>query len=312
MNKLKLGSLLLATLIAGTVLGAFVWDKKQASDYNALTKRYSLLAKRLFLSKPNDILITFNELRKEVYDYADANIGLENASIYFNYLPTGTTFGYGETREFTGASLIKVPFVMDLYRLAEDGKVNLDTKVPLKKAWLNDEFGSLHLKGEGYKLSYREAARLALRDSDNTALLMLSELEARFPHNGSDQAINALDIPYQVGKGNSLLIGSQSYTSLLKCLYFSCYLNYDDSQEVLRYMTESKFNNRLTLFLPQGLTVAHKIGTYSDEVQSDCGIIYLPNRNYSLCIMLKEPEEEANQHIADISNMVYKFVSKQK
>jgi beta-lactamase class A len=301
-------------VILAALAGAFFAGSNHAhnKDIHANDKRvatYKLLSNSILDDKQSDILLDFTNVRNEIKEYVDNNIGKDNASIYFQYLPTGTAFGYGETRTFTGASLIKVPYAMNLYKLAEQGKVDLDKKVALKEEWLNDQYGDLYKKGAGYMLSYREATRLAIENSDNTAVLMILDAlqNANMPR--AEEAINYLDIDFHLNQTDQVQIGAQSYNSILKCLYFSCYLKLDDSEEILGYMTESSFNDRLMAYIPEGVVAAHKIGTFNKEVQSDCGIFYITNRNYSVCIMLKQGDPEASQHIAVISKMIYDYVT---
>lgn len=76
----------------------------------------------------------------------------------------------------------------------------------------------------------------------------------------------------------------------------------------------STANNRLKLYLPDNTKIAHKIGTYDADdaihIQSDCGIIYITNRNYLLCVMVKGEEQEANKIIGDFSKITYDFITK--
>jgi len=298
-----------AILATGFGVGAAYWHHKDVHANDKRNKQYNLLASHTLLDKPSDFILDFTDLRHQVKDYADKNVGKDNASIYFQYLPTGTAFGYGETRSFTGASLIKLAFVMDIYKLAEQGKVNLDTKVALKQEWLDDGYGTLYKQGTGYSLSYRDAIKFALEDSDNTVINMIHDALKASGMTPDQEAINYLDIDFQLTAAEQVNIGAKSYTSFLGCLYFSCYLQLNDSQEILNFLTMSSSVDRLTAQIPKGAVVAHKIGTFSNEVESDCGIFYIPNRNYSLCIMLKQSDPVASQHISDISKMVYDYVS---
>ncbi|MFZ1323973.1 MAG: serine hydrolase [Candidatus Saccharimonadales bacterium] len=273
--------------------------------------KFPLLAKRLFMDNPNDSIMDLAPIRKEVKAYIDKNIGIENASVYFEYLPTGVSFDPGNENTFVAASLLKVPQVMNLYKAVEFGYVSMDDEIALKKEWLDSGYGTLYKKGAGHKLTLREAARLATIESDNTAINAIQQtLHADGRLSPDDQAMNFIDTDYALNKDNKVLIGSGTYSAILKCLYFSCYLKPEHSQELLRYMTESQASNRLRAGVPADVSVAHKIGTFSQEVQSDCGIVYVPNRNYILCVMLKQPDEVGSKHIAVLSEAIYKYISR--
>lgn len=267
--------------------------------------KYSLLAKRLFVEEPNDPLINFTGLRAQLKNYmAENNL---KGSLYFEYLPTGTNVRVDDNSEEVAASLMKIPATMELYKAYELGRVDIDKKIPLEESWLDDKFGELYKKGAGYELTLREAAEIALKDSDNTAIAMVIA-KSRDKLELAENSLTYLDVEFSRPDLDTLTIGARAYSSFLKCLYFSCYLTTDNSQEILSYLTESSFSNRLAAGIPSGIKVAHKIGTFSDT-QSDCGIVYEPARNYVLCVMLDVEDTNAgNAHIAAISKFTYDFV----
>lgn len=275
------------------------------------SKDYPLLAKRLFVESPNDPIINFATLRQDLKKYI-SDKGL-NGSLYFEYLPTGTSVRVDGDELRLAASLIKLPAAMDLYRAAELGKVDLDKKITLQESWLDGGYGTLYQKGAGYELSLRDAAKIMLTESDNTALKAIAySTETKLTPD--QRAINALDADISQNPDLTVSIGARSYTSFLKCLYFSCYLSKDDSQELLDYLSESTFDNRLAAGIDdKSIRVAHKIGVANTTTQSDCGIVYVPNRNYAICIMLNgDDNPQTNKHIAELSKMVYAFIKTRK
>ena len=196
-------------------------------------KDYPLLAKRLFVEGPNDPFVNFAELRAQLKQYTSQNS--LSGSVYFEYLPTGTSIRIDGDEMQVAASLFKLPAAMDLYRAAELGSVKLDDIVTLRQEWLDSDFGNLYKKGAGYQLSLRDAVKLMLKESDNTALkaVALSTPSSLAPQ---ERAINALDVDIVQNADLTISVGARSYSSFLKCLYFSCYLNNNNSQELLNYL----------------------------------------------------------------------------
>ncbi len=288
--------------------GYMTKDKRDVDTEQESQATYPLLAKRLFIENPNDVIINFAGLRTELTSYLE-NQNIQG-SLYFEYLPTGTSVRVQGDEELVAASLMKIPVVMELYRTAELGRIDLDKKVPLQREWLDDKFGTLYKKGEGYEISMREAAKLALTESDNTAIsaILYSTRDTLKPE---ENVINSLDVSLERDDQLLLSISARSYASFLKCLYFSCYLDKADSQEILDYLTESKFNNRMRAGIPDNVLIAHKIGTYSNKTQSDCGVVYEPSRNYILCVMLYVGDNTSgNSHIANLSRITYEYIKK--
>jgi beta-lactamase class A len=311
-KKNKFIILLLAVGISGLIIGVIVTNVFVIMNNQKQQKEFPLLAKRTQVDNPNNPRVNFTELRNKLESYVaelETDQEINSASVYFEYLPTGVSININENNEAIGASLMKVPFVMTLYKAADEGKVDLDKTVSLKKEWLNNEYGTLYQKGEGYEVTLREAAKLALKESDNTALLLVS---AQLDEVADNQDVfNFLDMDYEVNSDERVLIGARSYSSVMKCLYVACYNTKEDSQEILSYLTESTFDNRLTNLLPEDIKVAHKIGTFFTQFQSDCGIVYVPERNYLLCIMIDGNDPLASRTIAVISNKVYEFITEE-
>ena len=301
-------AIIFVSLGAGAVGNHYVHDKQQSNR----EAKYNLLSRRILIEKPNDILLNFHGLQRDYQDYlAQKGLG-DKVSLYFEYLPTGSSIGINEDKESLGASLFKLPLVISLYKQAEEGKVSLDTTVSLKKEWLNSQYGDLYKKGEGYRLTYREAIAYALEKSDNTAALMIYDAVSKAQKTATPDLLEFVDANYATDPSQAVLIGPQSYSSILKCLYFSCYLSKDNSQAILSDLTKAVADNRLTLFTPDTVSVAHKIGTYQQQNQSDCGIFYVPQRNYALCIMVQQSDPEASQIIGDLSLMTYDYLMTDK
>lgn len=267
--------------------------------------KYSYLSKRIFAESQNDILINFVPLRFAVRDY------INNQKIpigyYFEYLPSGTSIGVNDQMEVRIASLIKVPVVMATYKEIEHGNLNKNEELTLGKDDINNDFGSLWQRGEGAKITVGEAIDLALKQSDNTAARVLN---SNLPEGAVDQVYDSLDIPKNF-KDDYPIISPKNYTSILRSLYLSSYLTRDSSNEILDKLTKTDFLSMLPAGVGAGIKVAHKMGTYdTQETFSDCGIVYVPERPYAICVMVKGGESEAVEHIRLLSKMAFEYVSK--
>jgi beta-lactamase class A len=278
------------------------------------SKNYPYLASRLFVENPSDTIINFEPLRTDIKAYLDS-IGVPY-SFYFEYLFTGSNIRAGDNNQLVGASLMKIPIVMDLYKAAEQKKVSLDKVVTIPTDVINSDdkqYGNIKNYKPGDKITLRQAADTALSESDNTAAFTVyNSIKDLLATN--DQALNNLDIETETkdsDKGKYALISARSYTSILKCLYFSCFLSYGNSQEIIKALVNSSDNGRIRAGVPGNIEVASKIGSFSAVAQSDCGIVYVSNRRYSICIMLNEDSALADLHIKKISEMTYKYVISQ-
>lgn len=276
---------------------------------NQNAANYPFLANRIFTDNPNDTILNFAALRKDLRQYFGSLDS--NYSFYFEYLPTGTSVKINQDNPMIGASLLKIPVVMNLFYAAEHGQIDLSDKVTIQEGDIDKRSGTLWEKGVGYQLTLRDAARYAIVDSDNTAVnLLIGASSGKFDL--FQKAIDELDVDLTATNNAETTLGAQGYSSMLKCLYLSCLNTVDDSQQILAWMVQSNSPPRLRAALPPNIDVAHKYGTSGGESESDCGIVYIPKRPYIICAMIGTDPDRANQIIQEVSKKVYDYVSSSK
>lgn len=286
----------------------------------ATEKKYPLLAKRLFIANPNDIIINFAPLRAQLREYI--NKQPEKIGVYFEYLPTGTSINVNGDEDFFRASLIKLPGIMRTYKLIEDGKILKTDVIEITPTDINPLFNSKEKLIPGSRRTVKELIELSLRESNNTAYQAIFTYTNNkiLGATGNDEQnirdiYDYLDIP-RAENGETQFISPKNYSSVLKSLYFSSYLSYENSSEILKHLIESSFDDWLPEPLPENTLVAHKFGIYSLEkpvkaqVHSDCGIIYENKRPYELCVMVNSSDTKSSaKHIQTISKLVHGYVT---
>ncbi len=202
---------------------------------------------------------------------------------------------------------------MAAYKAIEEGKMSINTPLTINQNDLDKSFGNLWKRGAGATITVNEAIDLMLIKSDNTATRVLTD---ELPQFAIEDVFDGLDIPKDKENGFAV-ISPKSYTSVLRSLYLSSYVTRDHSNAILSTLTKTDFSDKLPAGVPDSVVVAHKIGVYNTDSQSpvysDCGIIYVPSRPYSLCMMTKNVSENTSrQHMQLISKMVYGYVSQVK
>lgn len=267
---------------------------------------YTLLANRIFTDNPNDTILNFAPLRKELRQYFSS---LDvNYSFYAEYLPTGTSIKINQDNPMVGASLLKVPVVMNLFYAAEHGQIKLSQKVTMQEGDIDKRSGILWEKGVGSRFTLEKLAEYAIIDSDNTAINMLiGATSSKFDL--FQKTIDELDVDIAATNNSQTKLGAQGYSSMLKCLYLSCVNTFSDSQQILKWMTESNSPPRLRAKLPATVKVAHKYGTSGGISESDCGIVYIPKRPYIICVMVGTDSDTANTIIQTASKKMYDYIT---
>lgn len=301
-----------ALLITGVVAGVSGTLIAQQRIVIKKQQQYSFLADRILLGSDKDRTVNFTELRTRLAEYVEPALKDTDYSVYFEYLPTGTSIGFNENKTLIGASLLKVPFAMQYYHALETGEIQGSDVITLKKEHLDSTYGQLYKKGEGYKLTIDELVRIMLTDSDNTALKALADtLDVKLSLDTIDKIFNFVDLNYSSNKEGSTLIGAEAYSSILKCLYFACYVSKDNSQQILNNLTQTSFDNRLKRYIPdeEMPVIAHKIGSFESTTQSDCGIFYQPQKPYLLCVMINGDDAFVSERIGRISIIVHEYIT---
>jgi beta-lactamase class A len=300
---------LVVSVLANAFFIKLLFDKNQAGFTVVKKEQYPFLARRIFLENPNDVIINFSTLRQDLRGYVQE--GKKPLAIYFQYLPTGSSIGVNDNVPFIAASLLKTPTAMYVHKLIERGEVSKDDEITLTADLIDDGYGTLWEKGPGAKLTVEELLKHSLLYSDNTAHNALFHVVVK----GSPEDVyNNLDIPRQVVNG-SPAITVKNYSSILRSLFFSSYLSFEHSNEILSLLTRISEGSNLRSNIPTHIPIAQKIGVFevgsseNDYIYSDCGIFYVPNRPYILCMMSQEDEETASNYVRTVSNMVYQYVT---
>lgn len=316
MNKLN-PQFLLILLVASLAMNIYQY----VTSVDRKADNYPLLAKRLFVSNPNDLIINFAPLRAELRKYVTAQD--ERIGIYFEYLPTGTSININGNDQFYRASLIKLPGIMRAMKLIEEAKLKETDSIEIKDYHINTLFEGQTKLIAGDKKTVSELIALSIRESHNTAYEALYERingeilkKAKEDEQVIDDVYDFLDIN-RSETDRSLFVSPKGYSSILKSLYFSAYLSYDNSSKILEHLANSTFNEWLPKPIPlDQYKVAHKFGIFDlpdpkdYKVNSDCGIVYLPKRPYSLCVMVQhDNNHQVGTHVQEISRQVYQYLN---
>jgi len=251
------------------------------------------------------------ELHSKVLDISEARAGTEGVVVFDPY--SGEKVTLNADRRFIAASLSKLSVLLTLYKAAARGEVNLQHKITMRPSdvWAFGT-GVLYTYPVGYTMTLRKCAEFMIKESDNTAELMLNrflgkdQIEAELHRLGADST--SYWHPTNTTTPNDVLV-------LLKAIANPSYTSPELSAEMLELMTNTSFENRLSGPLPEGTLVAHKIGSY-ESTFSDAGIVFPGGRDgagqeyYIVVFCEGATEGEARGTIQDISVAAYRSLSR--
>lgn len=302
--KLKVFIFLFILSITGNIIYFFRSNHDAMPVEVSLQNQYPLLS--LLSIDPyyqDDLIINFLPLRQQIH--SETAPFANSFAMYFEYLPTGTAIGINGMQEFMAESLLKLPVVMAYYHEKERLHILSDPTVTITQSELNNRFGDLFKKGAGYQINLGTAVTLALQKSDNTASLIIAD---HITSEDFNYVYEGLDIPETLD-GRSPTTTTQEYASILKALYFQGMLNNNDSEKILNMLTKTDFSDLLPAGVPSNIRVAHKIGVLTNQIYSDCGIVYVPSRPYILCMVSESNYTVARSRMILISKTVYDYIS---
>lgn len=187
----------------------------------------------------------------------------------------GNEYGLNQDQVLTAASLIKLPVMLAVYREGEKGNLDLD--------------------------DYRERLEAMGKHSDNAAFNQLvkflreEKIQRLIEHLGMEST------SLVENKTTAAEIGS-----LFRQLYDGKIINEENREEMLGFLTDTEFEDRIPAGVPEEVRVAHKIGTEIGSF-SDGGII-LADKPFVLVIISENAREsEANQALPAITERIWEF-----
>lgn len=219
--------------------------------------------------------------------------------LVIRHLETGEQFAWRSDAVQPTASLIKLPVMVTAYRLADADKLDLKKMVQLKDT--DKVPGSGVLTGhfsEGLSLSIRDAIRLMIRYSDNTATnLVAGEMGLSattdmmttlgFPQTRLHAFVYRADT--SIAKERSRLFGLGSTTAketvdLLEMLHKGTAASAESCKAMLDHLKSCDDKSMIVSQLPKGTQVAHKSGAVNAS-RCNAGIVYGPKGPFAICVL---------------------------
>lgn len=222
--------------------------------------------------------------------------------IYFQELESSSNnFEINGKEVFTAASLIKMPVILTLYREAEAGRINLDEIYKLQVMDKRSGAGALQYKPVGFEISLREMAELMGKQSDNTAFNVISQ---KLGAEKIQAIIDALGVKNT--SFNENITSPEDMGIFFRKLYSERVVSEKSRDEILSFITDTIWEDRIPAGVPKGVAVSHKIGTEVGVI-SDAGIIFAP-KPFILVIMTEGANEiEAKKALPEITKKIWEM-----
>ena len=242
---------------------------------------------------------------KPILDFKNLTDELTGNYGFFVYrLSDQVGYGFNQDDVFKAASLIKIPTVVALYQEAQSGRLNLDGTYILRESDKFEGNGSLINYPAGSKFTFRQLARFALNESDNTAFNIF---EIYLGDRKIQEAIAGL------GMANTSIYDNTTTPRDIVMLFAKLknaeILSPAESREILSYLENTSFDAWLRAGVPEGINIEHKYGRLAGVV-NDVGVVE-SNNPYIIAVLSTDVDEnEADRIIPEVSKAIYNFETK--
>jgi beta-lactamase class A len=246
-------------------------------------------------------------LQHELSDYLDEQEG--HYGLYLIDLTANKSLSINGDETFYSASTSKLPFALYVLDQAARGQVDLNERLTYSESDYEEGTGLLQdsiMEGDAY--SIRDLVRLSITHSDNIAFQMLLRRfggsETLFGHMSKlgGRVVGVADDTYITSpRDMALYMRGFSSGSALKNADLRAFLK--DALE------HTVFTDRIAAGVPEGVPVAHKIGTLENAV-NDVAWVEAPGRPFILAIFSTDvTEETAPPVLEEVTRRVYGFLN---
>src|SRR5437773_761355 len=244
-------------------------------------------------------------------------------------LESGLQFSLHGDRWFHAASTIKVAVLLAIFRAADEGRLRLDDSLHVRNRFISAADGSsFHLNRDSdampelYQAIGRTAKISALAEgmiasSSNLATnLLLDFVGVEYARNVlRDARVDGVELRRGVEdyaaheRGINNEVTADGLVRLLSALRGG-FLSPQSKEQAIGILLEQRFNSMIPAGLPAHAAVANKTGEISTACH-DIGIVYLPEREPYVAVILTEFDSEGNgrrEIVAAISVAIYRLI----
>lgn len=235
---------------------------------------------------------------------------------------------------FHAASTMKVPVMIELFKQASEGKLNLNDSILLKnefKSIVDNSPYAMDLQDDSDDVIYTQiGTKVALKDlmysmvtvSSNLATNVLIEIVGAKNTTATMRDLGAKQIEVLRGvedqkaydQGLSNATTAHDLMQIMRAIATGKAGTQADSEAMIAILKDQQHNDMIPKLLPNSVEVAHKTGSITG-VHHDAGVVYLPDgRAYVLVLLSKNLKDfdKATNQLAKISRTFYDYAIDEK
>lgn len=294
-------------VISGTVLS--VWDPTARLTAGANSTAESKLEK-VADEVPLRLTQELVPLKTQIKALMAKNVGL-SPSVMLVDLDSHSYVDIGGSDVVAAASTIKLPILIAFFQDVDQGKIQLDQPIAMRKDLIATEAGEMQYQPVGSKFSAIKTVTEMITSSDNTASNMIIDLlggmeslNQRFKAWGLTGTMLRNPLPDVAGTNTT---SARDMAQMLSQLSDVKLVSGKSRDRIFDLMRRVQYNTLLPKGLGEGATIAHKTGTIGTML-ADVGLIdTATGQRYVAAVLVKRPKDEdrANELIQQISRLGY-------
>ncbi|MDD4494442.1 MAG: class A beta-lactamase-related serine hydrolase [Eubacteriales bacterium] len=239
------------------------------------------------------------EFRDELVRYIDDLAG--KYGISYKSIDGTIEFGINDADVYTAASTIKVPMNLYIIKQFQAGVLDPEQKYTYTKQDYEGGTGILQTRKYGSEFTIRELCKHSIEVSDNVATNILLRNVGRTNLKAYMREVGGVVV--QDGKNISCPKDMTLYLQIIYDLYKS---GDPYAAELMDYLQNTIYNDRIPKLLPPEIKVAHKIGSQV-RAYHDVGIVFT-EKPFIISVMTDDVAMQTSiDAIAEISKRAHDF-----
>jgi len=251
-------------------------------------------------------------------------------AVAFKDISSGEELLLNANESFHAASTMKTPVLIEVFKQANQGKFSLKDSIVVRNEFKSIVDGSVYALNAaddseqklyeciGKKRTINELVTDMIIYSSNLATNMIIELVGapnvmktmRELGANSIQVLRGVEDSKAFEKGLNNTTTANDLMIIFEAMAKGKIISPGASQQMIEILLHQQFNKIIPARLPAGVKVAHKTGNITG-VLHDSGIVFLPDGHMYILVLLSkniDNEETATNLLAEISEMIYKYV----
>ncbi len=266
------------------------------------------------LKKPKMTALTLNErlygLEKQLQNLSSLYPSIHPSIFVWDY-ESGNYAGINSNEEFSAASIIKIPVLIQLFRSIEAGQLTIFDTMELTDFYRAEGSGSLQFKASNSNWSIDTLARIMITESDNSATNMLmSKIGSMTDVNSGIRQWGLKNTKVNTWLPDMNGTNITTTEDLARMLYNIDnpeFLSVSSREKIFDYMGHVHNNRLIPAGLGAGAVFLHKTGDIG-KMLGDAGIVYAPNgKKYIVAILANRPYNSplGKDFIVKASEIIY-------